>query len=31
MLLANDISNSGAKGLLKNLELFGISKSVCIK
>lgn len=25
MLLANDISNSRAKGLLKNLELFGIS------
>ena len=27
MLFANDISNSRAKGLLKNLELFGISNA----
>ena len=29
MLLANDISNSRAKGLLKNLELFGLG-NICV-
>ncbi len=29
MLVANDISNSRAKGLLKNLELFGIA-NICV-
>ena len=29
VLIANDISNSRAKALLKNLELFGIS-NICV-
>ena len=29
VLAANDISNSRAKGLLKNIEVFGIGNSSC--